>query len=115
MRLWLEEPRRGKAASGFFQGLTELAQHPAVMAVGELVSDRQDQSHRPFEDLQSGQYANAGEKGELLGRGQLKTRTEHVESHGVVRDSAFSGRTWRLRFRARGTTLEGAGIPWGDS
>lgn len=103
-----------KAVSGFFQGLTELAQHLAMMAVGKLVSDRQDQRQRPLDDLQGGRYADAAEKGELLRRRQLKTRAGHVESHGVVCDCAFSRRAGRLRVRARATGLDGAGLPWGD-
>lgn len=107
-------PREG-AASGFFQRFTELAQHPAVMAVGELVSDRQDQRHRPFDDLHGGQYSNAGQKGELLGRGQFNTSAEHVETHCVAGNSALSRPTCRLRVRARGTEPGGVGVLWGDS
>ncbi|GCB53121.1 hypothetical protein SNL152K_10477 [Streptomyces sp. NL15-2K] len=51
----------------------------------------------------------------MLGREQFEPSAQHVESHGVVCDGAFSGRACRLRVRVRDTGLGGAGIPWGDS
>jgi hypothetical protein len=59
------------------------------MAVGELVSYRQDQRHRPLDDLARRQDADARQERELVGWEQFDTGAEHVECHGVVGDSAF--------------------------
>jgi len=82
------------------------------MAVGELVSDRQDERDRPFQDLQGGQYADTCQKGELFGRGQFDVRAEYVQSDGVVGNGTV-GR--RARSLGRGVGRDGLGFLGADS